>query len=84
MYTNDKEEIRVKLQICTDPMDVTDHYNGIVNIVTGQIAPESVNVDNAVAIGYKTYERISSNLARWLLCTMDEEGGYHGCKQEAC
>ena len=47
------EKIRVKLRICTDPPDATDQPNSVVHIVTGQIEPESVNVDNAVALGDK-------------------------------
>ena len=41
-----------KLDSCVDPLDPEGHPDGsIVNIVSGKIAPESVNVDNAVMIG---------------------------------
>ena len=46
----DKEIIGVKLQIWTNPLNAIDPPNGIVNIVIRQIVPQSVNLDNAVAI----------------------------------
>ncbi|MES9884531.1 MAG: hypothetical protein ABW185_27110 [Sedimenticola sp.] len=55
----DRDNIRQKLTTCIDPIDPTDHPSGIINIVNGRNGPESVNADNAVAIGdsqMKNYE----------------------------
>ena len=48
----DKAGLRRKLDYCIDPMDSKEHPEGsIVNIVSGKLAPASVNVENAVMIG---------------------------------
>ena len=47
----ERQNIRNKLEVSTDPLDPTDHPDNIVNIVTGRIAPSSVNVDKSVEIG---------------------------------
>jgi len=47
----DRSKIREKLQLCIQPLDNDDHPKGLVNIQTGQIQPESVNVEHAVDIG---------------------------------
>ena len=48
----DRVNIREKLQLSIDPLDSSDHpADGIVNVVTGLIAPTSVNVEQAVEIG---------------------------------
>ena len=48
----DRDELRRKLDSCIDPMDSKAHPEGsIVNIVSGKLAPVSVNVENAVMIG---------------------------------
>ena len=39
-----------ELQMCIDPLNSDNHPDGIVNIVTGRIAPDAVNVDNSVAM----------------------------------
>ena len=47
----DRVNIREKLQLSIDPLDSSDHpSDGIVNVVTGLIAPTSVNVEQAVEI----------------------------------
>ena len=48
----ERQNIRNKLEVSTDPLDPTDHPDNIVNIhvVTGRIAPSSVNVDKSVEI----------------------------------
>ena len=46
-----REKIHEKLNQCLDPLDPTDHPEGITNIVTGFIAPDSVNVNKTVDIG---------------------------------
>ena len=47
----DSEKIHEKLSLCLDPLDPTDHPEGIINIVTGLIALGNVNIDKAVGIG---------------------------------
>ena len=47
----DRKNIRNKLEVSIDPLDPTDHPQEIVNIVSGRIAPSSVNVDKSVEIG---------------------------------
>ena len=48
----DRVNIREKLQLSIDPLDSSDHpADGIVNVVTGLIAPTSLNVEQAVEIG---------------------------------
>lgn len=39
------------MQTCIHPLDTDDHSEGLVNIQTGQMAPDSVNVEQAVKIG---------------------------------
>jgi len=41
----DRESIRRKLELCIDPLDPTKHQQTIVNVATGQLAGETVNVD---------------------------------------
>ena len=36
--------------MCIDPLNSDNHPDGIVNIVTGRIVPDAVNVDNYVAM----------------------------------
>lgn len=55
----DRGKIRSKLETCIDPLSPTEHTDGILNIVTGRIGPDSVNADDAVKIGraqMKEYE----------------------------
>ena len=48
----DRAGLRRKLDSCIDPMDSKAHPEGsIVNIVSGKLAPASVNVENSVMIG---------------------------------
>ena len=49
--TEHREKIREKLQSCIDPLDLADHPDRVINIVTGRIGPEKVNAPNAVEIG---------------------------------
>ena len=49
---HDRVNIREKLQLSMDPLDSLGHpADGIVNVVTGLIAPTSVNVEQEVEIG---------------------------------
>ena len=48
----DRAGLRRKLDSCIDPMDSKAHPEGsIMNIVSGKLAPASVNIENAVMIG---------------------------------
>ena len=57
----DKETIRAKLAQSIDPLDPTQHPKNLVNIVTGNIAPESVNVDNSVQVGSSQMKEIEQS-----------------------
>jgi hypothetical protein len=50
-HDHDYQNIRAKLKMSIDPLDPTDHPDEILNIVSGRIAPSSVNVDKSVEIG---------------------------------
>ncbi|KAG7177523.1 hypothetical protein Hamer_G008156 [Homarus americanus] len=43
----DQMNVQDKFQCCVDPLDKDDHPEGISNIITGRVAPESVNVHQA-------------------------------------
>ena len=49
----DRTKIREKLQSCIDPFDPESLDPDIVNIVSGEVADKSVNVDNSVSLGSK-------------------------------
>lgn len=58
----DRLKIREKLELCRDPLSTKDDNDQLVNIVTGQISHESVNVDKSVSLGIEAKERFESNL----------------------
>lgn len=47
----DRHNLREKLDSCIDSLKPGEHTAGILNIVSGRIGPDSVNVDGAVNIG---------------------------------
>ena len=47
----DMNKICDKLDICIDPLDHSKHHTQIVNIVTGVLCSENVDVDQAVTVG---------------------------------
>lgn len=49
--STDRESIRNKLALCINPLNPTSHPSNIVNIVSGQVADNNVNVQDAVSIG---------------------------------
>ena len=70
----DRAGLRRKLDYCIDPMDSKEHPEGsIVNIVSGKLAPASINVENAVMIGenmLEDYEKtwpegFNSTISKW-------------------
>ena len=44
--------------MCIDPLDPTSHPLTIVNIVSAQVADDTVNVQDAVAIGTKQMQEL--------------------------
>ncbi len=71
---NDRQVIREKLQTCIDPLNTASH---LVNIVTGHICTDEVNVHNAIDLGksqMKEYE------ASWPAA--QEESSYNEREQE--
>lgn len=56
----DREKIRNRLLTFIDPLNPESHSPGLINIATGCIAPDSVNVDKSLVIGtelMKDYEQ---------------------------
>ena len=47
----DRGNIQQQREMCLDHLNSDNHPDGIVNIVTGRIAPDAVNVGNSVAMG---------------------------------
>ena len=47
----DRGNIQQKLEMSIDNLNSDNHPDGIVNIVTGRIALDAVNVDNSVGMG---------------------------------
>ena len=55
----DRDRIRTSLETCIDPLSTAELPKHIVNVVSGRISPDSVNVKNSVTIGkeqMKKYE----------------------------
>ena len=46
----DRHNLREKLDSCIDPLKPEEHTAGILNIVSGKIGQDLVNVDNVVSI----------------------------------
>ena len=42
----DRDPIRTSLETCIDPLSTAEHSEHIVNVVSGTISPDSVNVEN--------------------------------------
>lgn len=58
----DREEPRRRLETIINPLDSDSHPDNIVSVVTGQIAPQPVNVDETVDIGTKQLKEFKSKL----------------------
>ena len=55
-----ERKIREKLNLCIDPLDPTQHPEQLVNVCTGMLCSEKMDVDDAVDIGRtrtKEYEK---------------------------
>jgi len=60
----DRQSLSVTLQECIDPMDPDSHPDGaLLNVVTGAVAPQDVNIDRAVTLGQEQMEALESS---WL------------------
>jgi len=57
----DREKIRLKLQACIDPFNPPCDSTELINISTGRISPQSVNVDNSLLIGQKQMHDYEAN-----------------------
>ena len=49
----DREKLRNRLTTCIDSLHPENQPNGFVNIVTGRLSPDVVNVDTSVSTGVK-------------------------------
>ena len=56
----DRESLRKKIEIYIDPLDPKKHPQSIVNIATGQLAGETVNVDRAIEQGVEAMKLVES------------------------
>ena len=52
----DRTSLRQKLNECIHPFKPEEHQKELVNVVTGQMAPENVKVNNSLAIGKQQME----------------------------
>ena len=57
----DRNKLRKKLEMCIDPLSIDHHTDCIVNIATGAISSESVNVDKSVSIGEHQLQAFKAN-----------------------
>ena len=56
----DQENIRKKLELCIDPLNLSSHPSNIVSSVSGKVADDAVNAQDVVLIGteaMKEHER---------------------------
>ena len=58
-----RNKLKDKISNVIDPLDPSKHPNGqLLNIVTGRITPEKVNVDQAVELGTKQMKEFEESL----------------------
>ena len=60
----DRQVLREKLKLCINPLAPEEHPPQLVNIVTGKINPENVNVDDAKTLGNLQRQEFESNLPK--------------------
>ena len=74
----DRESLHRTLSECIDPMDPDSHPDGaLMNIVTGAIAPENVNIEKAVTLGQEKLESFDSSWSEAFFNTSKQVSGYH-------
>ena len=61
-YEKNIQNIQHKLEMCIEPLNSDNNPDGIVNIMTGRIAPDAVNVANYVAAGKEPMKQFAK---RW-------------------
>ncbi|KAK3889054.1 hypothetical protein Pcinc_006930 [Petrolisthes cinctipes] len=57
----DRTTIREKLELCIHPLKLIEHPQGLVNIVTRKMNPDTVNVENARIIGSQQRQQFESS-----------------------
>ena len=84
----DRAGLRRKFDSCIDPMDSKAHPEGsivnIMNIVSGKLAPASVNVENAVIIGETFVGRFREDMAGRIQQYHLQESGDNGGIMQIC
>ena len=80
----DRAGLRRQLDSCIDPMDSKAHPEGsIMNIVSGKLAPASVNIENAVMIG-DYFGRLREDMAGRIQQHHLQESGDNGGIMQIC
>ena len=69
----DRQSIQNKLKLCIDPLDPSSHPPTIVNIVSGQVADDTVNVHDAVAIGTKQMQEFEKGWSEGFRSTISKK-----------
>ena len=57
---NDRKKIGTKIRNGMNPLDPKEHPPGLINVVTGRIAPNNVDVDQAIALGQTQMKEFES------------------------
>ena len=55
------QNIQHKIEMCIEPLISDNNREGIVNIMTGRIAPDAVKVANDVVIGKKPMKQFETS-----------------------
>ena len=58
----DRKGIMDKLKTCIDPLDPSKHQGNIVNIVTGEVASDDVNVHDTLRVGNEQLKEFNKQL----------------------
>ena len=58
---NDRHVIMEKLKLCIDPLNTAGQVSALVNIVSGCICPDEINVHDAVDLGKAQMEENEAN-----------------------
>ena len=66
----DRECIRNKLNSCIDPLQSQHHQHNVINVVSGEVASDEVNVHDAVRIGNDQMTQFAKNLPDGLYSTI--------------
>lgn len=69
----DRLAIKTKLETCIDPLSPDAHPECLVNVVSGALAPASVNVEKAVAIGKSQLSKFQKDLPESFNATLERK-----------